>query len=145
MEAQSYAVLKASHVAKFIKNNIIYRYGVPNEIISDNGSHFKKEVIDLLEKYNVAVHKSSTYWLQTNGAVEAANKNIKNILQKMVETYKDWPDKLPFALWGYRTSIWTSTGATPYSLVYKIEAILPIEIEVPLLRVMAECQIVEAD
>ena len=73
-------MLKASHVAKFIKNNIICRYGVPNEIISDNGSHFKKEVIDLLEKYNVAFHKSSTYMPQTNGAVKAINKNIKRIL-----------------------------------------------------------------
>ena len=94
-------MLKASHVAKFIRNNIICRYGVPNEIISDHGSHFNKEVIDLLEKYNVAFHKSSTYWPQTNGAVEAANKNIKHILQKVVETYRDWPDKLLFALWGY--------------------------------------------
>ena len=80
VEAQSYAVLKSSHVAKFIRNNIICRYGVPNEIISNNGSHFKKEVIDLLEKYNVAFHKSSTYLPQTNGAVKAANKNIKHIL-----------------------------------------------------------------
>ena len=145
VEAQSYAVLKASHVANFIKNNIICRYGVPNEIISDIGSHFKKEVVELLEKYNVAFHKSSTYRPQTNGAVEAANKNIKRILQKMVETYQDWPDKLPFALWGYRTSTRTSTGVTLYSLVYGMEAVLPIEIEVPSLRVLAECQIAEAD
>ena len=89
VEAQSYAVLKASHVAKFIRNNIIYRYRVPNEIISDNGSHFKKEVIDLLDKYNVTYHKSSTYRPQTNGVAEAANKNIKHIQQKMVETYSD--------------------------------------------------------
>ncbi|GMP66936.1 hypothetical protein CsSME_00027088 [Camellia sinensis var. sinensis] len=145
VEAQSYSVLKTSHVAKFIKNNIICRYGVPNELISDNGSHFKGEVAVLLEKYNVAFHKSSTYRPQANGAVEAANKNIKNILCKMVETYKDWPEKLPFALWGYRTSIRTSTGATPYSLVYGMEAVLPIELEVPSLRIMAECQITEAD
>ena len=82
----------------------------------------------------MAFQKSSTYRPQTNGAVEAANKNIKNILCKMVETYKDWPEKLPFALWGYRTSIRTSTGATPYSLVYGMEAVLPIELEVPLSR-----------
>ena len=145
VEAQSYAMLKASHVAKFIRNNIICHYGVPNEVISDNGSHFKKEVIDLLEKYNVAFHNSSTYRPQTNGAVEAATKNIKHILQKMVETYRDWPDKLPFALWGYRTSIRTSTEATLYSLVYGMEAVLPIKIKVPSLRVLAECQIAEAD
>ncbi|GMP27309.1 hypothetical protein CsSME_00003355 [Camellia sinensis var. sinensis] len=145
VEAQSYSVLKASHVAKFIRNNIIYRYGIPNEIISDNSSHFRGEMVVLLEKYNVAFHKSSTYRPQTNGAVEAANKNIKTILRKMVETYRDWPDKLPFALWGYKTSIRTSTGATPYSLVYRMEAVLLIELEVPSLRIMAECQIAEAD
>ena len=50
-----------------------------------------------------------------------------------------------FALWGYRTSIQTSTGATPYSLVYGMEAVLPIEIEIPSLPVLAKCQIVEAD
>ena len=72
--------MKASHVAKFIRNNIIYRYGVLNEIILDNGSHFKKEVVDLLEKYNVTFHKSSTYRPQANGVVEATKKNVKNIL-----------------------------------------------------------------
>ena len=138
-------MLKASHVAKFIRNNIICRYGVPTELISNNGSHFKGELAILLEKYNVAFHKLSTYKPQTNGAVEAANKNIKNILCKTVEIYRDWPDKLPFALWGYRTSIQMSTGATPYSLVYGMEAVLPIELEVPSLRIMAECQILDSD
>ncbi|RVW87537.1 hypothetical protein CK203_036281 [Vitis vinifera] len=37
----------------------------------------------------------------------------------MVETSRDWSEKLPFALWAYRTSFRTSTGATPYSLVYE--------------------------
>ncbi|KAL6323703.1 hypothetical protein AAG906_002171 [Vitis piasezkii] len=39
----------------------------------------------------------------------------------MVETSRDWSEKLPFALWAYRTSFRTSTGATPYSLVYGME------------------------
>ena len=63
----------------------------------------------------------------------------------MVETYWDWPDKLPFALWGYQTSIGTFTGATLYSLVYEMEVVLSIKVEVPSLRVLAECQIAEAD
>ena len=37
VEAASYSVLKAKHVARFIENNIICRYGVPQEIIFDNG------------------------------------------------------------------------------------------------------------
>ena len=63
-----------------------------------------------------------------NGAVEAANKNIKKIVQKMVVTYKDWHEMLLFALHGYRTSARTSTGETPFSLVYGMEAILPVEV-----------------
>ena len=66
-----------------------------------------------------------------NGAVEAANKNIKKIIQKMMVSYKDWHEMLPFALHGYRTSVRTSTRATPYSLVYGMEAVLPFEVEVP--------------
>ncbi|KAL2318775.1 hypothetical protein Fmac_032651 [Flemingia macrophylla] len=76
-----------------------------------------------------------------NGAVEAANKNIKKIIQKMLVSYKDWHEMLPFALHGYRTSVRTSIGATPYSLVYGMEAILPIEVEIPSLRVIIEAKL----
>ena len=51
-----------------------------------------------MELYNIKHHKSSSYRPQTNGVVEVANKNIKNILAKMVVTYMDWAEKLPFAL-----------------------------------------------
>ena len=85
------------------------------------------------------------YKPQTNGAVEVANKNIKRILWRMVEMSRDWLEKLPFALWAYRTSFRTSTGATPYSLVYDMEAILPVEIEMGSLRVALEHKIPETD
>ncbi|KAK5819079.1 hypothetical protein PVK06_024037 [Gossypium arboreum] len=78
-------------------------------------------------------------------AVEAANKNIKKIIGKMTETYKDWHEKLPFALYAYRTSVRTSTGATPFSLVYGMEAVLPIEVEIPSLRVLMESKLEEAE
>ena len=45
---------------------------------------------------------------------------------------------LPFALHGYRTTTHTSTGATPYSLVYGMEAVLPIEVQTPSLRIMKD-------
>ena len=52
----------------------------------------------------------------------------------MVETSRDWSEKLPFALWAYRTSFRTSTGATPYSLVYGMEVVLLVKIEMGSLR-----------
>ena len=98
VEVAFYFVLKAKHVFWFIENNIICLFGVPQEIILDNGSHFEGEVRRIMELYNIKHHKSSLYRLQTNRAIEETNKNIKNILAKMAVTYKDWADKLPFAL-----------------------------------------------
>ena len=63
----------------------------------------------------------------------------------MVETSQDWSEKLPFPLWTYRTSFRTSTEVTPYSLVYGMKAVLPIEIEMTSLRVALEQQISEAE
>ena len=99
----------------------------------------------LVQEYGIQHHRSAAYRQRTNGAIEAANKNIKRILRKMVETSMDWSEKLPFALWAYRTSFRTSTGSTPYSLVYGMEAVMPIEIEMGSLRVELEHQILETE
>ena len=80
-----------------------------------------------------------------NGVVEAMNKNVKKIVAKMMDTYKDWHEKLPFALHAYWTAARTSTGATPFSLVYGMEAVLPIEVEILSLRVLMEAKLEEAE
>ena len=73
-----------------------------------------------------------------HGYRTTANKNIKKIVKKMTVTYKYWHEMLPFSLHGYRTSARTSTGATPYLLVYGMEAVLPIEVQIPSLRIMKD-------
>ena len=98
-----------------------------------------------VQEYGIKHHRSSTYRPQTNGVVEVANKNIKRILRKMVKTSRDWSKKLHFSLWAYRTSFRTSIGATPFSLVYGMEAVLSFEIVVSSLRVALEHQITETD
>ena len=145
VEAAPYSMLKAKHVTLFLENNIICRFGVPQEIISNNGSYFEGKVRRVMEEYGIEHHKSSLYRPQANGAIEVANKNMKNILAKMVVTYKDWVEKLPFALWGYKTSIRASMRATPYYLVYGSKAVLPIEVEIQSLRVLVETMVVEED
>ncbi|PKI79290.1 hypothetical protein CRG98_000304 [Punica granatum] len=80
-----------------------------------------------------------------NGAVEAANKNIKKIIKKMMVNYKDWHEMLPFALLDYRTSVRSSTGTTPYSLVYGMEVVLLVEVEIPSKRILAESKLKEAE
>ena len=108
---------------------MICRYGVPERIITDNGTNLNNTMItDLCKQFKIQHHNSSPYRLKMNGVVEATNKNIKKIVQKMTVTYKDWYEMLRFALHGYRTSARTSTGETPYSLLYGVEAVLPIEV-----------------
>ena len=80
-----------------------------------------------------------------NSVVEATNKNIKKILVKMIDTYKDWHEYLPFTLCANRTSIRTFMGVTPYSLVYGMEAILPTEVEILSLRILSQTKLSEAE
>ncbi|CAL5356133.1 unnamed protein product [Camellia sinensis] len=123
-------------VANFIKENIICRFGVPNTILSDNGTPFiNKYVKSLLETYQVKHHKSTPYYPKGNGQAEATNKTLIRILSKMMDEFGGtWSEQLIVALWAYRTSKRKPTQATPYSLVYGSEAVLPIELETPSAR-----------
>ena len=80
-----------------------------------------------------------------NSVVEATDKNTKKILVKMTDTYKDWHKYLPFALCAYRTSVRTSTGATPYSLVYGMEVVLLAEVEIQSFRILSQTKLLEAE
>ncbi|KAG8473279.1 hypothetical protein CXB51_035201 [Gossypium anomalum] len=124
---------KASNEHRFIFiKEIICWYGMPERIISDNALNLNnKTITEVCDQFKIKHHNFSPYRPKMNGAMEAANKNIKKIVGKMTETYRDWHEKLPFALLAYRTSVRTSTGATPFSLVYGMEAVLPIEVEIP--------------
>ncbi|XP_070050166.1 uncharacterized protein [Nicotiana tomentosiformis] len=88
------------------------------------------------------MHRNSTpYWPKANDVIEAANKNIRKILRKMVQGSIQWHEKLPFALLGYHTTVRTSVGATPYLLVYGTEVVIPIEVEIHSFRIIVEAEI----
>ena len=113
-------------VADFIGTHLIYKYGVPHKIISDNALYFKNQVmIRLAEKYNFRHDFSSSYNPSSNGQVEAFNKVIYKILKKMVSrSRRDWHERLPEALWAIGTTIRMTTGCTPYNLVFSSEVML---------------------
>ena len=99
----------------------------------------------ICEQFKIKHHKFTPYHPKMNGAVEAVNKNVKRIVAKMTDTYKDWHEKLSFALHAYQTVVRTSTRATPFSLVYWMEAVLPIEVEISSLRVLMKAKLKEAE
>ncbi|XP_070032751.1 uncharacterized protein [Nicotiana tomentosiformis] len=118
---------------------------VIQSIITHNAANLNSDLMKAMcETFKIKHRNSTAYKSQMNKAVEASNKNIKKILRKMVDNYKQWHEKLPFALLRYRTTVRTSTGATPYLLVYGTEAIIPTEVEIPSLRIIQEDELSDA-
>ncbi|XP_009604628.2 uncharacterized protein [Nicotiana tomentosiformis] len=66
-------------------------------------------------------------------------------IEKNGDNYKQWHEKLPFSLLGYRTTVRMSTGETPYLLVYGIVAVIPAEVEIPSLRIIQEAELNDAE
>ena len=90
----------AKTVVQFIHINILTRFGAPQCILSDEGSHLcNKLFASLLEKYNVQHAKSLPYHPQSNGQEKISNRDIKALLDKTVSSSrKDWSKKLDDAL-----------------------------------------------
>lgn len=116
---------------------------MPKELISDRGTHFLNETIkELTDKYLIKHRKTAPYHPRANGQTEKTNGLLCKIILKTISgTGTDWEEKLWNALWAYRTAYKGTTGFTPFQLVYGQEAILPIEFEIPSLRVAIQNQL----
>ncbi|XP_019251292.1 PREDICTED: uncharacterized protein LOC109230224 [Nicotiana attenuata] len=132
--------VKKENVANFIRVNIIYRFGIPNYIITDNGKLFENKLMTKICKlFGFKQRNSSMYYDIANGLAEAFNKTLCNLLKKVVSKSKrDWHDRMEEALWAYRTTHRTPTQTTLYSLVYGVGAVLPLERQIPSLRLAVQ-------
>jgi transposase InsO family protein len=115
--------------------NIIHRFGVPNSIITDNGTQFTgRKFLDFCEDHHIRVDWAAVAHPMTNGQVERANGMILQGLKSRI--YNDlnkfggrWMKELPSVVWSLRTTPSRTMGFTPFFLVYGAEAILPTDIE----------------
>ena len=118
-------------VLGFIQINILSRFGAPRTIISDKGSHFTNKVFEkLVSRYGIKHVMGLAYHPQSNGQAEISNREIKKIIEKIVNSSrKDLSIKLYDALWAYRTTYKTSIGMSPYKIVFRKPCNLPLELE----------------
>ncbi|KAK4395694.1 hypothetical protein Sango_1723700 [Sesamum angolense] len=139
-EAVPLKEVKKENVADFIHTHIIYHYGVPRHFITDNGKPFCNSLIDkLCQKFGFKQRNSSMYYVAANGLAEAFKITLCNLLKKVVaKSKRDWHERIGEALWAYRTTVRTPTQATPYALVYGVEVVIPLEQQIPSLRIVIQ-------
>ncbi|XP_060177769.1 uncharacterized protein LOC132607704 [Lycium barbarum] len=135
-EAVSLKEANKENVANFIRVNIIYYFGIPRYIITDNGKPFDNKLMNkICDLFGFKQRKSSMYHAAANGLAEAFTKTLCNLLKNVVSKSKrDWHERMEEALWAYRTTYRTPMQATPYWLAYRVEVVLPLERQIPSLR-----------
>jgi transposase InsO family protein len=119
----------AQTAVRFLKEDIISKFGTPRCILTDNGTHFTSSVTNELIKQIGATHLYSTpYHPETNGQVERYNSTMDAKIAALSNLRKtNWDDQLPFVTFNYNTSIHSSTKQIPFEMMYGRKPVLPLD------------------
>jgi transposase InsO family protein len=134
VEVHQITNLRAEQAVIFF-TDIIYRFGVPNSIITDNGSQFTgRKFLEFCDKHHIRVDWAAIAHPQTNGQVERANGMIlqglkPRIFDRLNKSGQKWLQELPAVVWSLRTTPSRATGFTLFFLVYGAEAVLLTDLE----------------
>nr|AAR06334.1 hypothetical protein [Oryza sativa Japonica Group] len=117
---------------QFVQEHIIYRFGLPQTITTDQGSIFvSDEFVQFTDSMGIKLLNSSPYYAQVNGQAEASNKSLIKLIKRKIFDYPwQWHTQLAEALWSYRMACHGSIQVPPYKLVYGHEAVLPWEVRI---------------
>ena len=136
IKAEAFSSIKDRDVTQFIWTNIACQFGIPISIVSDNRPQFDSRVYqNLCQELKIKNLYSTPRYPQSNGLAKASNKTLLTTLKKRLDSAKGkWVDELPGVLWAYRTTARKPTGISPFAITYGMEAIIPIEIDMPSIR-----------
>lgn len=118
-------------VAKSFVNNFILRYGIPSEIMTDQGKEFMSSVFrETCKILNITKLNSTAYHHESIGALENSHKHLGAYLRMQTTRYNtSWSDWLPFWCFSYNTQVHTETKYTPFELVFGRLPKLPSNID----------------
>jgi transposase InsO family protein len=134
VKAKPAASITTAKAVEFIKE-IMYRFSIPNNIITDNVTRFTmREFKDFCADSDIKFNYASVSHLQSNGQIERSNgmilQGLKPRIFNRLKPYAGrWVKELPSILWALRTTPSRAMGHTPFSLIYESEAMLPTEVE----------------
>ncbi|KAL2251519.1 UNVERIFIED_CONTAM: hypothetical protein Sindi_2274200 [Sesamum indicum] len=127
VEAEGVARIVEGEMINFIWKNIICRLGIPRVLISNNSIQFQgKQITAWLKELKIQQNFMTVDHPQANGQTEVTNRttDLKSRLQSKDRGMMNYLSML----WAYRTTPRSTTGETPFCLIYDFEAIIPAEI-----------------
>ncbi|KAJ3689590.1 hypothetical protein LUZ61_018754 [Rhynchospora tenuis] len=136
IEVKALSLITSQKITDFLEHHIVYRFGIPHTIITDNGRQFTGAPFkNYCRGLGIEINFASVCHPQSNGLAEVSNRTILEGLKKKIEGTKNtWPEYLSEVLWAYNTTPRSATERSPYALVYGMEAVIPMEIVHPTLR-----------
>ena len=129
VKAEFLANIRDVDVKKFLWKNIVTHFGILHTLILDNELQFdSKSFRRYCCELGITNKYSTPDYPQGNEQAKAVNKVIVSRLKKRLDDAKGrWVEELPHVLWTYRTTPQRSTGETPFSMSYGVEAVIPLE------------------